>query len=150
MKKLVLLNAFFVCSGFAFAGIRDNHGPRIVQPELSDAAREKQMSNLPRMDVLGGVVQNDRKPVSNPGITRDSVGDSAITATANDKREPIDGRQALAVANQDVTRAANYRWWKVPLIGGIFSILGLGVLVWFRSWADKNVPPPPAKKRRKM
>lgn len=132
------------------ASIVDNKGKKVEEPELSDSERQKQIPDSPVMAPVGSVIMNDSKPNERPTMTQDTDGDAAIRFSANDEQNRrIDGKQALGKANSDIVEQQERVWWKLPLLGIIFCGMGFGVLLWVRSWAERNVPPPPGKKRPK-
>lgn len=88
-----------------------------------------------------GVVPEDTdgKPDDTVRSDSDAATDLPVAAAAAAKRDI----NSAAIRKVDEERAGGFPWW-----GAAFALVGIGVVLAARQYANKHVPVPPSMKRR--
>lgn len=142
MKRLFPIFLLIAIAALSPAPIKDTRVLR-VQPELSDAQKEKQMNGASMREV--GVVPDVTDRPSAPSINGDEDAAGVIRQAGESERESAARRGAAAVqeASRELSGRSKPNWGRF-FFGGLIVVAAFGLFQVFRMWANKALPDAPA------
>lgn len=128
-------------AGACYAPIEDKPEGKAFHRELTDDELSKyQTSDLTATPTAEKGFDSD------PKVTSTARGEDEATKTLQSMQPANEGAAVLSLeqANKDLKKAKSGNDGISPLfLGGIFVVIGLGVLLGLRTYLDKNVPDGP-------